>query len=72
MVQKGDNDGQKFNPGDEVQSISDPGRIGVVVEICELHAGVQWYRVNFGGGIRPKIPEPDLRSLYQQISLMII
>jgi superfamily II DNA or RNA helicase len=62
MGQKGDDDGQKFNPGDEVQSISDPTRIGTIVEICELHAGVQWYRVSFGGGIRPKIPEPDLRS----------
>jgi hypothetical protein len=62
MVRKGDNNGQKFNLGDEVQSISDPTRIGTIVEICELHAGVQWYRVSFGGGNRPKIPEPDLRS----------
>jgi len=50
-----------YKPGDEVQCISDPSRIGVVVEICELHAGVQWYRVNFGSGNRPKMPEPDLR-----------
>jgi hypothetical protein len=62
MSQTSDNDnGHKFEPGDEVQSISDPSRIGVVVEICELHAGVQWYRVNFGAGDRPKMPEPDLR-----------
>ena len=50
-----------YQRGVEVQSISDPSRIGTVVEICEKHAGVQWYRVNFGGGSRPKISEPDLR-----------
>ena len=61
MMQEYDNNGNKFKPGDEVQCISDPSRIGVVVEICELHAGVQWYRVNFGAGDRPKMPEPDLR-----------
>ena len=51
----------KYKVGDEVQSISDPSRIGVVVEICELHTRVQWYRVNFGARDRPKMPEPDLR-----------
>jgi len=51
----------KYRVGDEVQCISDPSRIGTVVEICELHAGVQWYRVNLGGGSRPKISEVDLR-----------
>lgn len=50
-----------FVPGDEVQCISDPSRIGTIVEICEIHAAVQWYRVNFGGGSRPKMAEPDLR-----------
>ena len=51
----------KFKKGDEVQSASDPSRIGTVVEINEVHAGVQWYRVNFGSAGRPKMPEPDLR-----------
>jgi len=51
----------KFKPGDEVQSISNPSRIGAVVEICELHAGIQYYRVNFGAGIRTIIGEVDLR-----------
>jgi len=61
MDEKNDISENKFKPGDEVQSVSDPSRIGVVVEICEHHAGVQWYRVNFGAGDRPKMPEPDLR-----------
>ena len=51
----------KFNVGDEVQCVSDPSRIGTVVETCEVHAGIQWYRVNFGAGMRPKIAEIDLR-----------
>lgn len=50
-----------YKPGDEVQCVSDPSRIGVVVEICEVHAGVQWYRVNFGAPGRPKMSEIDLR-----------
>jgi hypothetical protein len=50
MDEKNDISGNKFKPGDEVQSVSDPCRIGVAVEICERHAGVQWYRVNFGSG----------------------
>lgn len=53
----------KFKKGDEVQCISDPVKIGTVVEVCEKHAGVQWYRVNLGGAIgRPKMSEQDLRS----------
>lgn len=51
----------KYQKGDEVQSISEPGRIGTIIEICEVHAGVQWYRVFFGGRDRPKISELDLR-----------
>lgn len=51
----------KFDVGSEVQSTTDPERIGTVVEIGELHAGVQWYRVNFGPLGRPKVPEPNLR-----------
>jgi len=50
-----------YKIGDEVQSISDPSLIGTVVEICEFHADVQWYRVNFGPAGRPKKPEMDLR-----------
>lgn len=52
----------KFNVGDEVQSVNDPSRIGTVVEICEIHAGIQYYRVNFGSGKRPVIGEVDLRQ----------
>ncbi len=51
----------KFKIGDEVQCVSDPSRIGTVVEICENHAGVQWYRINYGPLGRPKQAEPDLR-----------
>lgn len=51
----------KYKIGDEVQSISDPNLIGTIVEICEFHADVQWYRVNFGPAGRPKKPEMDLR-----------
>ena len=51
----------KYKVGDEVQCVSDPSRIGTVVEVCEVHAGVQWYRVNFGVAGRPKMSEIDLR-----------
>ncbi|MDO9517208.1 MAG: helicase-related protein [Methanosarcinaceae archaeon] len=51
----------KFKVGDEIQCISDPSRIGTVVEICESHARIQYYRVNFGAGGRPKKAEIDLR-----------
>jgi SNF2 family DNA or RNA helicase len=51
----------KYSPGDEVQSISDPSRIGTIVQVCEIHAGIQWYRVNFGTAGRPKVAEIDLR-----------
>jgi superfamily II DNA or RNA helicase len=51
----------KYKIGNEVQSISDPNLIGTIVEVCELHAGVQWYRVNFGPIGRPKKAEVDLR-----------
>ena len=51
----------KFRIGDEVQCVSDPSRIGAVVQIGEVHAGVQWYRVNFGPAGRPKMAEVDLR-----------
>ena len=49
----------KYKVGDEVQCVSDPSRIGTVVEVCEVHAGVQWYRVNFGAVGRPRIPAAD-------------
>jgi superfamily II DNA or RNA helicase len=51
----------KFKIGDEIQCISDLGRIGTVVEIGEIHAGIQWYRVNLGAAGRPKMPETDIR-----------
>ena len=51
----------KFNKGDEVQRVSDPLQIGTVVEVLPLHAQMQYYRINLGGGKRPVIPEVDLR-----------
>ena len=51
----------KYKVGDEVQCVSDPSRIGTVVEVSEVHAGVQWYRVNFGAARRPKMSQIDLR-----------
>jgi len=51
----------KYKCGDEVQCISDPSLIGTVVEIRDLHSGVQYYRVNFGPAGRPVKPEVDLR-----------
>ena len=51
----------KYKIGDEVQCVSDPSRIGTVVEICANHAGMQWYRVNFGASGRPKMSEVGLR-----------
>lgn len=51
----------KYVVGDEVQSVSDPSLIGTVVEICEFHNGLQYYRVNFGQAGRPKKAEIDLR-----------
>lgn len=50
-----------FKIGDEIQSVSDPNRIGTVVEVCEYHSGLQYYRVNFGPLGRPKVAEIDLR-----------
>lgn len=50
----------KFKIGDEVQLKSNPARIGVIVEIGPYHAGMQFYRVNFGGD-RPIVSEEDLR-----------
>jgi len=52
---------RKFNRGDEVQRVSDPLQIGTVVEVLPLHAEMQYYRINLGGGKRPVIPEVDLR-----------
>lgn len=51
----------KYKVGDEVQSVSEPSLIGTVVEICEFHNGLQYYRVNFGPVGRPKKAEIDLR-----------
>ena len=51
----------KFRIGDEVQSVSEPSLIGTVVEICEFHNDLQYYRVNFGPVGRPKKSEIDLR-----------
>ena len=52
----------KFAVGDEVQSIRDSSRIGVVVALGVCHAGVQYYQVNWGGGVRETVGELDLRG----------
>lgn len=55
----------KYLIGDEVQSVSNPSHIGAIVEIGPHHAGIQYYRVNFGGLIgRPMVPEIDLRPYH--------
>lgn len=38
-----------FREGDEVQLLNDPTRVGVVKSVATLHAGVQYYRVFWGG-----------------------
>jgi len=53
----------KYSIGNEVQSISNPSRIGAIVEIGPVHADIQYYRVNFGGD-RPMIPEVDLQPYH--------
>ena len=62
----------KYKIGDEVQSTADPNRIGTVVEVCDVHAGIQYYRVNFGVSGRPIdlpqiiVPPPELESQVQK------
>ena len=51
----------RFEIGHEVQSRRDANKIGTVVVIGVLHAGVQYYQVNFGGGVRQTMAEQDLR-----------
>ena len=54
----------KFSIGDEVQSISDPGRVGVVIEIGPMHAGIQYYRRivgELGERLRLKVRPHGLR-----------
>jgi len=51
----------QYKIGDEVQGVVDPGLIGAVVEVLQVHAGVQYYRVNFGVTGRKVISEVDLR-----------
>ena len=52
----------EFKIGDEVQCNSDPSLVGTIVEVCESHGGIQYYRVNFGPAGRPIKAAIDLRS----------
>ncbi|MCG3147923.1 MAG: hypothetical protein PCFJNLEI_01364 [Verrucomicrobiae bacterium] len=55
-----------FKPGDIVQSVSNPARIGVVTEVGVVHGGIQFYRVNWSGTVGfPTVPESDLRLFKQ-------
>ena len=51
----------KYKVGDKFQSVSDTSRIGTVLEVCGVHASIQYYRVNFGASCRPIITEVDFR-----------
>lgn len=39
----------KFGIGDEVQASNDPTRIGIVAGVGPLHAGIQYYKIFWGG-----------------------
>ncbi|HPD61369.1 MAG TPA: SNF2-related protein [Thermodesulfobacteriota bacterium] len=53
----------RYKVGDEVQCVNDPGRIGTVVEVRPPHAGLYYYRVNWGSLERTVISEVALRPL---------
>lgn len=50
-----------FSIGDEVVSLANPDRRGTIVGMGPMHAGIQYYIVNFGGNDRTTVPELDLR-----------
>ena len=51
----------RFKLGDQVQCVSDPSRVGAIIEISEIFGDVQYYRVFFGAQGSMKMPELDLR-----------
>lgn len=54
-----------FSVGDKVQSRSDPSKIGMIEALGPTHAGLQYYRVFWGGVAGTmNVPEVDLQ-LYQ-------
>ena len=55
--------GLNFKPGDQVQLIADPSKIGVVLDIGPNHGGsIQYYRVSWNDGKKPLVAEHDLQS----------
>lgn len=53
----------RFSPGDKVQLISDPNRLGIIERPSVVHAGMQYYEVFWGGGIGTNVAgEIDLIS----------
>ena len=55
----------KYSIGAEVQAVSNPSRIGTVVEVGAIHGGIQYYCVNWGGAVgRSTVPEVDLRPFH--------
>lgn len=50
-----------YKEGDEVQLLNDPTRLGVIKSVATLHAGVQYYRVFWGGALgTTSVAEDDL------------
>lgn len=55
-----------FNIGDRVQRRSNLEQIGMISEISELHAGLQYYRVFWGGNLgTTTVPENDLQIYHE-------
>lgn len=51
-----------FSVGDKVQSKTDPSRIGIIEGLGPAHAGLQYYRVFWGGAFGTKVvPSVDLQ-----------
>ncbi len=51
-----------FSVGDKVQSRSDPSKIGIIEAIGPIHAGLQYYRIFWGGVAGTmNVPEVDLK-----------
>ena len=53
----------KFKPGDQVQLMAGPSRMGVVLEIGPNHGGlIQYYEVNWNDGTTSTVADHDLQS----------
>jgi len=60
----------KYKVGDKVQDITDPQRIGIVSQVDQYHADIQYYRVFWGGGEETTISELHLRLYVQNASII--